>query len=593
MYYSYFNLDKKTFASAPSPKYVFKATPFLAARSQLVDGFRDGKTIGIVTGKAGIGKTVLCHYLMSRLSSYRVASINVNPLHTSIELLTAICDQLHIDYPQHCDDLTLILERFREFFRYTNARKERTIIILDEAQNIADDLFQHLGELTNSSNSGKTKQHIVLAGHPELIEHMKTINFLPSREADVVRSELLPMHQQDTIAYIRHRLFVGGAKDQVFSSTAESVIFQHTNGVSRSINILCDHCLRIAQQCSAPVVTPQIVKRAIRVLSPHARVDENNPFKQNLTRLKDAPEKIAIGVSEKLEEVLRPLQKKTTIKPVVLQQDKNYQLQREQEPGNSQQGFEIQETVGLNNASPNMVVDGFLDFDLPETATPANEIQADFGGNEPEIPIADGMIIVPDSTLMSAYRAAEITVPAFLLDKTPVTNQLYARYIKETNGLPPDHWWNNNLADDLLDHPVVGVSYEDACRFAEWCGKRLPTASEWESAARRPGDRKFPWGDSWDSSRANCVESGLNNTTTSVDFHPTGVSIDGCLDLIGNVWEWTDAESEQTDLEVEYAFVFGGSFRHESSVKDAIARTMLLQMNHYAYVGFRCAKDFQ
>jgi formylglycine-generating enzyme required for sulfatase activity len=89
------------------------------------------------------------------------------------------------------------------------------------------------------------------------------------------------------------------------------------------------------------------------------------------------------------------------------------------------------------------------------------------------------------------------------------------------------------------------------------------------------------------------VESGLNNTTTSVDFHPTGVSSDGCLDLIGNVWEWTDAESEQTDLEAGYAFVFGGSFRHESSVKDAIARTMLLQMNHYAYVGFRCAKDFQ
>ena len=59
MYYSYFNLDKTTFASAPNPKSVFKATSFLAARSQLVNGFRLGKRIGIVTGKAGIGKTAL------------------------------------------------------------------------------------------------------------------------------------------------------------------------------------------------------------------------------------------------------------------------------------------------------------------------------------------------------------------------------------------------------------------------------------------------------------------------------------------------------------------------------------------------------
>jgi general secretion pathway protein A len=593
MYYSYFNLDKKTFASAPSPKYVFKATPFLAARSQLVDGFRNGKTIGIVTGKAGIGKTVLCHYLMSKLSTYRIASITVNPLHTSIELLTEICDQLHIDYPQHCDDVSLILERFREFFRYTNARKERTIIIMDEAQNIGDDLFQYLGDLTNSANSGKTKQHIVLAGHPVLIEHMQSINFLPSREADVVRSELLPMHQQDTIAYIRHRLFVGGAKDQIFTSTAESIIFQHTEGVFRSINILCDHCLRIAQQCSEPIVTPKIVKRAIRALSPHACEDENNQLKQKLTRLKSAPEKVVIGVSDKFEEVWRPLQQKISAKSVNLKQDKNIQIKREPALGDNRQLFELPEVVGVNNTSPGLMVDGFLDFDLPEIATPANEIQSDSGTSKITTPVPADMVIVPDSTLMSAYRAVEITVPAFLLDKTPVTNQLYAKYIKETNGIPPDHWWNKNLEDDLLDHPVVGVSYRDACRFAEWCGKRLPTASEWEAAARRPGDQKFPWGDSWDPSRTNCVESGLNNTTTSVNFHPTGASIDGCLDLVGNVWEWTDAESEQTDLEAEYAFVFGGSFRHESIVNDTIARTMLLQMNHYAYVGFRCAKDFQ
>ncbi len=585
-YYSYFNLDKATFASAPNPKYLFKATSFLAARSQLVNGFRLGKKIGIVTGKAGIGKTALCHYLISKLSTYRVASVNVNPLHTTIELLSAICDQLHIDCPPHCTDENLILERLSEFIRYTSDKNERIIIIIDEAQNMAVELFQHLGVLTNSDSPGKPKQHIVLAGHPELIDYMTTIDFLPSIANDVVHSQLVPMNQEETIAYIRHRLIVGGAKDPIFTSAAEIAIYHFTNGVSRLVNIICDHCLRIAQQRFEPVVTPQIVKSAIKAYAPAEFSFAEKTFKQKLTKLKVAPVKVASGVSHKIEEVWRPLQEKFSKKPDNLEQKKYWQAQAELELGD--ECF-----LALNDSSISLLLDESADLTFPETIVRDDENHSrldDYSEHNASIP--EGMVIVPDSSLKSAYNQAEISAPAFLLDQTPVTNQLYARYIEETNSLPPDHWWNKKLADELWNHPVVGISYNDACRFAEWCGKRLPSSNEWQAAARRPGDHNFPWGDHWELSRLNCVESGINKTTP-VDFHSTGASIDGCLDLVGNVWEWTDAESEQIDLEDGYAFVFGGSFRHDCFVKDAIARTMLLKENLYGYVGFRCAKDLK
>ncbi|MEE9412583.1 MAG: SUMF1/EgtB/PvdO family nonheme iron enzyme [Methylococcales bacterium] len=590
MYYSYFNLDKATFASAPNPRYVFKATSFLAARSQLVNGFRLGKKIGIVTGKAGIGKTALCHYLISKLSTYRIASINANPLHTTIELLSAICDQLHIDYPPNCTDETLILERLSEFFRYTSNKNERIIIIIDEAHNMPDDLFEHLGGLTNpDSRPGKTKQHIVLAGHPDLIDHMKTINFLPRVAKDVVHSRLVPMNQQDTIDYIRHRLTIGGAKDAIFTSAAEIAIFHYTHGVSRLINIICDHCLRIAQQRFEPVVTPQIVKSAIKNYAPAEISLEDQTFKQKLTKLRVAPEKVVNGVSNKIEEVWRPLQEKFSKKPGHLQQQKYLQAQTTMELGD--ECF-----LALNDSSISLLLDESVDLTLPEeTAVIDHQKISNLDNHNDysaQADIADGMVIIPDNTLKSAYNQAEIITSAFLLDKTPVTNQQYARYIEETNSLPPDHWWNKKLADELWNHPVVGVSYDNAYRFAEWCGKRLPSSKEWESAARRPGDRKYPWGNTWEISHLNSVESGLNKTT-AVDFYASGTSIDGCLDLVGNVWEWTDAENTQIDLEDGYAFVFGGSFRHESIAKDAIARTMLMKKNHYAYVGFRCAKDLK
>ena len=91
---------------------------------------------------------------------------------------------------------------------------------------------------------------------------------------------------------------------------------------------------------------------------------------------------------------------------------------------------------------------------------------------------------------------------------------------------------------------MVGVSWHDAMAYCRWLADltgdpvRLPSEAEWEKGARGTDGRTYPWGDRWDTTRCNTVESGRGDTT-SVRDHPTGASPYGVLDVAGNVWEWT------------------------------------------------------
>ncbi len=83
-------------------------------------------------------------------------------------------------------------------------------------------------------------------------------------------------------------------------------------------------------------------------------------------------------------------------------------------------------------------------------------------------------------------------------------------------------------------NPVVWVTWDDACAYGKWCGKRLPTEAQWEKAARSTDGRRYPWGNNWDGNKCNVSGRG----TTPVGAYPEGTSPYGCQDMAGNVWEW-------------------------------------------------------
>ncbi len=135
-------------------------------------------------------------------------------------------------------------------------------------------------------------------------------------------------------------------------------------------------------------------------------------------------------------------------------------------------------------------------------------------------------------------------VPAgdVLIGRYPVTNSLFARF---RPGHPRTH------DPHLQDHPVVLVTRADAQAYCASVGARLPTGAEWEAAA---GRGTWPWGDSFDHERCNCVEAGWG-FTVPVDAHPAGAGPTGAEQLAGNVWEWVSDERDDG-----WGVVRGGSY---------------------------------
>jgi transcriptional regulator with XRE-family HTH domain len=142
----------------------------------------------------------------------------------------------------------------------------------------------------------------------------------------------------------------------------------------------------------------------------------------------------------------------------------------------------------------------------------------------------------------SGEHNAPVWIAEFYIDIYPVTNAEYGNFVAATGWRPPAHWLDELPPQELAIHPVVHVNYTDAMAYAEWSRKHLPTAQQWEKAARTEAGHRYPWGDQATTAKCNTRESGIGQTTP-VDHYHSGTSAYGVYDLAGNVWEWCATET--------------------------------------------------
>jgi len=211
--------------------------------------------------------------------------------------------------------------------------------------------------------------------------------------------------------------------------------------------------------------------------------------------------------------------------------------------------------------------------------------------------------------------AHRVWLPSYWIDKYPVTNAQYARFVAATGHRPPLHWENGRIPRGLALHPVTMVSWYDARDYCRWAGKRLPTEAEWEKAARGTDGRIWPWGNQMDPNRLNTYYR--IGRTTPVNAFPNGASPYGVMDMAGNVQEWTatrfapypgtDApkelfaakvldpnyrpRKEEKERGLAYYVMRGGSWKSDPFSTATYHRNYSLPNYAADFYGFRCAKD--
>ena len=213
------------------------------------------------------------------------------------------------------------------------------------------------------------------------------------------------------------------------------------------------------------------------------------------------------------------------------------------------------------------------------------------------------MVLVPSGPFLAGAARRSVNVPAFYIDKTEVTNEAWSRFCGAKHKPLPERF-----RADHPDFPVVNISFNDAREFAAWAGKRMPTALEWEKAARGADGRIYPWGNQTEPARANVRDNpsrGEPDLQRTGSF-PRGASPFQALDMIGSVWEFVDERRTPSPSTVEafasqmkpaptasepWFAIRGGAYDlplFESAVWDSGP----VPARHRAYnIGFRCARN--
>ena len=268
MYTSFFGLNEKPFSITPDPRYLFMSEQHGEALAHLVYGVTESGGFIQLTGEVGTGKTTLVRSLLvNRMPGNADVAVVLNPQLSVIEFLATICEELHIDVPHNKGSVKAQTDALNRHLLAAHAEGRRTILVVDEAQNLAPAVLEQVRLLTNLETAKQKLLQIILIGQPELRELLARNDLRQLAQRITGRYHLEPLSQQETANYVEHRLRVAGALGEIFDNNAKAEIFKLSQGVPRLINVICDRALLGAYALESRRITPRLVRRAAAEVS--------------------------------------------------------------------------------------------------------------------------------------------------------------------------------------------------------------------------------------------------------------------------------------------------------------------------------------
>ncbi len=262
MYESFFSLKVKPFALLPNPEFLFLSRSHKKALTYLDYAIRNRAGFILLTGEIGSGKTTLLRDLFNTHHQNIVLSRIFNTKVNSEQLLSMINDDFGL--PVEGKDKLLLLRELNDFLMNQHAHGNRSILVIDEAQNLAPEVLEELRLLSNLETDSVKLLHIVLAGQPELRKTLSMPELLQLRQRISCFCHIQPLEEDEIEPYILHRLErAGNRQAAVFSPESIDLIWRYSRGIPRLINTICDFLLLLAYADGERTMTPELARAVI------------------------------------------------------------------------------------------------------------------------------------------------------------------------------------------------------------------------------------------------------------------------------------------------------------------------------------------
>ena len=262
IYLQHFGLKREPFSIVPDPGFLYPSHQHRQAVAHLKYGLdREGGFI-LLTGEVGTGKTTLTRTMLQRIPAHvRVAYVLNSKLNES-DLLASICSELSIKIPtrKHISFSKTCIDVLNQDLLEAHAAGKKTLIVIEEAQNLSHDVLETLRLLSNLETNTHKLLHILLVGQPELLEILGQNKLRQLNQRVVSRFHLLPLDKIEIANYINHRLHHAGAGGAIFDTNCVDTLFKLTKGVPRLINLICHQALLAAYSTGAKTVSAKLVK---------------------------------------------------------------------------------------------------------------------------------------------------------------------------------------------------------------------------------------------------------------------------------------------------------------------------------------------
>ena len=275
MYTSFFGLNEKPFSITPDPRYLYMSARHTEALAHLVYGITESGGFIQLTGEVGTGKTTLIRGLLQQLPENADIALVLNPQLSRSEFLAVILEELGIPPVSNPESIKQLHSALNIYLLENHSRGRRTVLIVDEAQNLAIDVLEQIRLLTNLETAQTKLLQITLIGQPELRQVLSRNDLRQLAQRITGRYHLEPLSKKDTSEYIQHRIAVAGGNGAIFSPAACREAFKLSHGVPRIINVICDRALLGAYTQEELVVTPALMRQAAREIYDNGQHNES------------------------------------------------------------------------------------------------------------------------------------------------------------------------------------------------------------------------------------------------------------------------------------------------------------------------------